>query len=257
MKKRIKIVISLFLIMSLCTTMCYARVGGGGSSGGGSSSGGSSSSSSSSSGSHSHAQSNSNSNPIVTIFQYIMFSIVAGFSAIVFRFRLKKAKRNSKKLMDLLDDKDAMWKYKKIQKQVETAYYKIQKAWGDQDMTQAKDWIEEEYYQTLQTKIEWMKIRNQKNVLKKISLLEAIPVSVQDDPDNTKDCVWYYIRGSMIDYTVDTTTNLIVEGKNAKTIFVEYWKFVRDEEAARWKLAQILQADEKDKIVFQEEIPKK
>ena len=116
MKKRIKIVISLFLIMSLCTTMCYARVGGGGSSGGGSSSGGSSSSSSSSSGSHSHAQSNSNSNPIVTIFQYIMFSIVAGFSAIVFRFRLKKAKRNSKKLMDLLDDKDAMWKYKKIQK---------------------------------------------------------------------------------------------------------------------------------------------
>lgn len=37
-------------------------------------------------------------------------------------------------------------------------------------------------------------------ILKKISLIDAIPISINDDEDDSKDYIWYYIKGSMVDY---------------------------------------------------------
>lgn len=243
MKKFIILLLVVIFILSTGVSHIYARAGGGssGSSGGGSSS---SSRSSSSSGTR-----RSRSNPISQIVNLIMFIVISGASAIAFRMRLLKAKINSKRIMNLLDNKDDAWKYKNIQKQVETSYFNIQKAWSNQDMSTAQKYMLKDLYDSFQTKLEWMKIKNQRNILKKISLLEAIPISIYDDQDDTKDSVWYFIKGSMIDYTIDTNTNLIIEGKDVKKQFIEYWKFVRQDKN-KWVLAQILQEDEKDKILF-------
>lgn len=252
MKKHIKILAIMILTIIIYTTVIYARAGGGssGGGGGGGSSGGGSSHTSTSH--HTTSNKRTKSNPIASLISYLLVLFLMSFSAILFRIKLLKAKRHSKQLMNLLDNRDDTWKYDTIQKQVKAAYFAIQKAWTKQDMSIAKDFMEEDLYENFRMKLEWMQIRNQRNILKKISLLEAIPVSVYDDKDDTKDYIWYLIKGSMIDYIIDINTNQIVEGKNRKDKFIEYWKFVRQEEG-KWILAQILQEDEKDKIIFQGE----
>lgn len=245
MKKILTILTIIMLIVSFNASYIYARAGGGGSSSG--SSGGSSS------GSPTHSGTNSNStssNPIARILNYIIFGFITFFSAILFRIKLMKAKRNSKKLMNLLDNKDDAWKYKNIQKQVEESYFVIQNAWTNQDMASAKDYMEKGLYENFNSKIEWMQLRNEKNVLKKISLKEAMPVSIYDDENDQKDFVWYYINGNMIDYTININTNELMKGNEFKKSFVEYWKYVRKEDT-KWVLAEILQEDEKDRIPFQ------
>lgn len=258
MKKYIVIIPIIIFTLVVGTTNIYARAGGGGSSGSssGSSSGGTSSSTTSvHSSTHHRNYSDSNSNPIIGFVNYIAFIFIAGFSAIIFRFKIMKAKRHSKQIMNLLDDKDEAWKYKNIQKQVKETYYIIQKAWTNQNMESAKEYMEESLYESFQTKLQWMEIKKQRNILKKISLIEAIPVSIYDDKDDKKDYIWYYIKGSMVDYIIDTETNLKIEGTNLKTRFVEYWKFTRKDNT-KWVLSEILQEDEGKQMIFQDEINK-
>lgn len=152
--------------------------------------------------------------------------------------------------MALLDDKDDAWKYDNILKEVETTYYIVENSWTNLDMTPAHSYMTEDLYEQFQLKLEWMQYRNQKNILKKIKLLEAIPVSIHDDEEDTKDHIWFFIKGSMIDYTIDTTTNLVISGSTKKSTFIEYWRFTRTNDK-KWVLGKILQEEEKDKIAFQ------
>lgn len=185
----------------------------------------------------------------------IVFTIFAVFSlfgtAIIFRFKLSKYAVNTKRLLNLLEKQDSVWKYKNIQKQVKETYFAVQKAWGCLDMTPAKEYMSDDLYEKFCTKIDWMIYRNEKNVLKRIKLIEAVPVSVYDDDDDNFDYVWFYISGSMIDYVIDTTTNLKKSGNTAPAIFGEYWQFVRKNNG-RWVLNKILQKDESDQIIFSE-----
>lgn len=54
----------------------------------------------------------------------------------------------------------------------------------------------------------------------------------------------------MVDYTIDTTTQLKLEGNTSATSFIEYWQFIRRENV--WVLNKILQKNETDKIPFNE-----
>lgn len=150
--------------------------------------------------------------------------------------------------MRLLDNKDHTWKYKTLQKRVVETYYNLQKAWTKQNLKIAKDYISPELYEMYEIRIEWMKMRNERNVLKKIKLKKAIPIHLYDDIDDSKDYVWYYVKGQMIDYTINTCTLEIVDGYNEKSTFVEYWKFGKNN--GKWVLKQIIQENEQDKIPF-------
>ena len=86
--------------------------------------------------------------------------------------------------------------------------------------------------------------------MENIQLLKSLPVAVHDDHDNSRDYIWFYIKGRMIDYTINTDTQLIIEGSSSPSSFVEYWKFVRKD--GRWVLNKILQKDEVDQIPFTE-----
>jgi len=249
MKKIILLVISLILVFNVSIYSVFARAGGG-SSGGSSSeehSSGSSSTSTSPKALHSNSRSDGSQDPLRMIIGNLTFCLVVLSPYIAINMKLKKSKLKNKNLMSKFEKLDSAWKYKDIEKQVIDAYFNIQNAWTKQDMKIAKPYITEDLYNNLNIKIEWMKVRNRKNILKKIKLIDPIPISVNDDEDNMKDNVWYYIEGSMIDYTIDTTTNKIIEGNKFKTRFVEYWKFVRNEKN-KWVLSKILQENEKDKI---------
>ena len=247
------LLVALILVAAIIPTFAIdvepvspLRAGGGSSFGGGGGGGGGGSSS----GSHgSHGGRTGRSNPLASLFIPIPILVAGLGSALTFRFRLSKYAKNTKKLLALLERKDSAWKFKHIQKQVKATYFAVQKAWTKCDMTPAKAFMSDELFESFQTKLKWMKMKKERNVLKKIKLIEAVPVSVYDDRDDTRDHVWFYIKGRMIDYTVNTETNLKTDGANLPQSFCEYWQFIR-KDGGVWVLNMILQEDEADNIAF-------
>ena len=220
------------------------RAGGGGGGGG---SGGGGSGGSSSDGT-SHAGTSRPPTLIETILQIILLPFLFFSSSILFFVKLTKRSRKSKKLMKQLMQSDNAWKFRDISATVKESFYAVQKAWANMDMSSASQYMSEDLCNSFQTKLSWMEYRNKKNILEDINLVQALPVAVHDDPDNSRDFIWFYIKGRMIDYTIDTTTQLKTEGKVSPATFVEYWRFVRKEDT--WVLNKILQKDEEDQIPF-------
>lgn len=223
-------------------TIMMMRAGGGGSSGG---------SSGSSSGSHSGSGYYST-RPVSLlgrILNYIIFLFLFFFTAIIFYVKVLRASINSKRLLKIMDDKDSTWNYKMMEKQVIQAFYSIQESWTNMDMTSSKEYMDDNLYEQFQMKLEWMKMGDKQNILKRIRLVDLKPISIHDDEEDDRDLVWFYIKGKMVDYTINTSTNEKIEGSNLSKSFVEFWKFVRKED--RWVLAKILQKEEADKIQFQ------
>ena len=194
-------------------------------------------------------------NVLLCILDYIVMLILlfatTFIGAVIFYFKIIRSSVNSKRYIKLICKKDITWKYKNIEKQVIDTFYMVQNAWTKMNMELAKEYMDDDLYELFRQKIEWMEIGNKQNILKKIRLVNLKPVSVFDDEDNSKDLIWFYIKGSMVDYTIDTETKEIIDGKNTifGVSFIEYWKFVR--KGDKWVLSKILQNDEKDKIIFQ------
>ena len=214
------------------------RAGGGSSSRSHSSSGGSSSR---------HYGSRGYSSPLSTIISAIIFIIIIFASTIILYFKVLRASFNSKRYLRLLDNKDSTFKYKNIEKRVIETFYIVEEAWTNNDISKAKDYMDNDLYENFKSKLEWMDINNRRNILKKIRLVNLKPVSVYDDNDDKKDLIWFYIKGKMIDYIVDTKTKSIVSGDTKNKSFVEFWKFVKNDDN-NWVLNEILQEDESKKI---------
>ncbi len=215
------------------------RAGGGSSSGSHSSSGGSSGSR--------HYGRRGYSSPLSNIISAIIFILIIFASTIILYFKVLRASFNSKRYLKLLDNKDITFKYKTIEKRVIETFYVVEEAWTNNDISNAKDYMDKDLYENFKSKLEWMDINNRRNILKKIRLVNLKPVSVYDDKDDNKDLIWFYIKGKMIDYIVDTKTKSIVSGDTKNKSFVEFWKFVKNENN-NWVLSEILQEDESKKI---------
>lgn len=225
----------------------YVLRAGGGSSGGGGGGGGGGGSSG---GSHSHGRGGSGSdNPFVLLMPLGAFLLITSAATVAYRLRLSKYARNTKKLLAMLERRDSAWKYKNIQRQVKTAYFAVQKAWTQMDLSISKAYMTHALTESFHTKLSWMQYQRRRNVLKKVKLSDAIPVALYDDPDDSKDFVWFYIKGRMIDYTIDTDTKAVVDGSTLPDSFEEYWQFTRTP-GGGWVLNQILQKDEAEQIPF-------
>ncbi len=185
-----------------------------------------------------------------SIIQFIMMPFVLFSSSIVFYVKLTKRSRKAKKLMKQMMQSDNAWKYKDISITVKDSFMAIQTAWSNMDMSPASQYLSDELCDSFQTKLNWMSYRNQKNILENIQLIQALPVAVHDDNDNSRDYIWFYIKGKMVDYIIDTNTQLKVSGNTSSTSFVEYWQFIRKED--KWVLNKILQKNESDQIPFTE-----
>ena len=220
------------------------RAGGGGSSGGSSGSG-------SSGGHHTPgARSYGTGGVISNILSAIIMVVLLFIGTIILYLKVLRSSFNSKRYMRMLDDKDITWDYKNVERQVIDAYYIIQEAWAEGNMRKAKDYMTKELYENFQSKLEWMEVKKRKNVLEKIRLVNVKPVSVHDDSDDKKDLIWFYIKGKMVDYMINTETLERVGGSMKATSFVEFWKFTKTKNN-RWVLSKILQQEEANKITFQ------
>ena len=252
------IIVFIFLFVNLSITVfanevntnfhsdiTILRAGGGGSSGGG---GGGSSGGGV--GHTTHSGSGRTPTLFETILEFVMFPIVIFSSTIVFYIKLTKWSRRSKKMMKQMMQSDSAWKFKDVSEMVNDSFYAIQTAWSDMDMTPAAQYMSAELFDSFQIKLNWMSFKNQKNILKNINLIKALPVAVYDDADNSRDYIWFYIKGRMVDYIINTETQMRESGSTSAASFEEYWQFVRRDD--RWVLNQILQKNESGQIPFNE-----
>ncbi len=256
--KKLICVITLLILISPVVVMAeqyssenehviYILRAGGGSGGGSGGSGGSGSSS------HGHG-SNSGSydnNPISYILNLIIFLVITFIGSIIFYIKVLRSAINSKRYLKLLSKKDISWKYKNIEKQAITTFYSVQDSWTNMNMEPSKEYMSKKLYDSFVIKLNFMEVNNKRNVLKMINLIDIKPVSIYDDEDDEKDFVWFYIKGFMVDYTINTETKEKIDGTEFPTSFIEFWEFTRKGKD-KWVLSKIKQKDEADTIVFQQ-----
>lgn len=117
-------------------------------------------------------------------------------------------------------------------KYVENAYFVIQECWRLLDPSYAEKYLSKSLAQSWTTKLEWMKVKHEKPIQKRVQLLSVTPVSVWDDEGEEDASIVYLIHGRMIGYYINTDTLEVVRGKKIPESFYEYWTFIRED--GRW-----------------------
>ena len=201
-------VVAILLILVIPLDEVSARAGGGGGGGGGGIGGG-------------------GGGGRVGIIAILLLPLFFIYSAII-TYLVAKRNKESKSLLDQLAKKDSSWSLDKIRSQIKISFFKIQEAWMERDQDIAKDFMSEKLYQKHKAQTDEMILKNRKNILEGIKLRELKIVEVADYEDDSRDRIWVYIKGSMIDYAIDTTNNKVVSGDpNEAEHFCELWKYVR------------------------------
>ncbi|MBD5644162.1 Tim44 domain-containing protein [Clostridium botulinum] len=238
----------IIFIFNLSMTVS-ARSGGGHSSGGGhGSSSGHGSGSHGSRGSSSrgyYESSESNVGDLIEILIVPLFIILIWKrDAIICRPKISRKSKEAEKIIRRLKNVDISYSKDMLQNRVEKTYFKMQEAWTSLNLEISKEYMSEDIYKLHNSKLAWMEIRNQRNVLKSIKLLNTKPVGLEHYKDNSKDFIWFYIHGAMIDYTIDEITTQVVDGNTRNSSFIEYWKFIKKNDS--WVVDLIMQEDEVD-----------
>ncbi len=185
---------------------------------------------------------------LIEVVFYVFFVIVGLFSIVAFYFKFIRSYIQVRRFIKQTSKSDNAWKFENILSDVREAYFSVQNAWTNMDMSTAKDHMEESLLADFQLKLDDMERVRERNVLEKIKLIKVVPVFVYDNENNENDFVWFYIKGCMIDYTINTDTQKKVSGTKHKERFVEYWRFVRRED--KWVLSKILQSFQAGEILF-------
>ena len=149
------------------------------------------------------------------------------YSAIV-THQVRKKSQACKELPARLEKLDPAWDIDAIRHRINEVFFKVQQAWMARDQNLAKDCMSDAIFQKHKLQTDHLIEEHRKNMLENINLTQVDTVDVEDFVDNRKDRFWAHIEGSMIDYTIDDTSNRVVSGNNTKAeSFAELWKSVR------------------------------
>ena len=245
-KKRVLVVLFCIVFLMQCSTLAFARAGGGGSS----SSGGGGTAVSSSSNTRRGYYGGSGVRG--SLIEYIIGSLLIPSVVYVIRrgnvlvIKVKTTGKyiKTKRIILNLKRKNNIYSKKDLNRNVENIYFDLQEAWTNMDYTHVKEYMSEDLYIMHKVKLGWMAVNKQQNILQKIKLLSAKPIGIQHYLDSYKDVVWFYIKGSMIDYIINSETKEVIDGSTWPKRFIEYWRFVRKD--GRWVIDKISQIDEID-----------
>lgn len=120
-----------------------------------------------------------------------------------------------------------IYSLEQLKERVEEVYFSVQNAWCNRDMTFSKEQMSLQLYNEYSGRVNEMINEDEENVLEEIELLDVKLESVCTDIMNP--FIVVKIKGSMIDYWQVYSTKIVKKGRvNKKTKFVEYWKFVVD-----------------------------
>ena len=170
------------------------------------------------------------------IINLILLPIVLIYSAIL-THKVRKKNRECLALLEKLERSDPAWDIARLKHRVALVYFKVQEAWQARDQNIAKSYMSPALFDQHKVQTDQMIARHEKNLLEKINLIETDLVDVEDFTDNERDQFWVYLKGSMIDYTVNDLTNERISGKQEVEEFTELWKFIRS--GNNWVLDEI------------------
>jgi predicted lipid-binding transport protein (Tim44 family) len=120
-------------------------------------------------------------------------------------------------------------------------FFRIQAAWTARDMGAVRDVLTPEMYETLQKECERLRAEQRINRLENIAV-RAVQVT-EAWQESGQDFITAHFLASLLDYTVDETTNQVIAGSRTEPVkFEEYWTFVRPVGPNVWKLSSIQQA---------------
>lgn len=157
-----------------------------------------------------------------------VWPVVLIYSALLTHLVRKKS-QESKALLSQLYALDSAWDLNKIKARIEVAFFKIQEAWMQRDQDLASEYMSERLYQKHKVQTDQMIAENRKNILEGIDLIEAEIVQIADFKDDSRDSIWVYIKGSMIDYIVNSETREVISGDEVRdSTFKELWKLVKN-----------------------------
>jgi hypothetical protein len=165
-----------------------------------------------------------------------MLPILLIYSALV-TYQVRKKGKACNDLLARLEKQDPAWDPDSIKHRVEQVFFKVQQAWMARDQNLAKDCMSSAIFEKHKLQTDQMIAQHRKNMLENINLAESDIVDVEDFSDNKKDKFWVYLKGSMIDYTIDDTSNRLVSGSRSGEKFTELWKFIRSGDS--WFLDEI------------------
>ena len=142
-----------------------------------------------------------------------------------------------------------------MEKEITNAYFAIQKAWAQGDMTPAKSYMTQRLFENHQQKLEKMAKSNKKNICEDIQLLSITPISFNQN--NELGRLRVKIKVSMIDYTIkipkeNASNNFLSKAwrqtrqkignfsskKYKQKPFEEYWTFIKNSQG-NWQLDAI------------------
>ena len=113
----------------------------------------------------------------------------------------------------------------------------VQSAWTTQDLESLRDRVTPEMYDVLQAQSDQLRNTHRVNRADEIEITAEITEAWQE---SGRDYVTAYIGGSIVDYTVDETSDRIVDGSKAIHRKVdEFWTFTRPAGLNPWMLSAI------------------
>ncbi len=151
------------------------------------------------------------------------------------------AERDREQGLDHIRQFDPSFDEAKFQELAMDAFFKIQGAWANRDISLVRPLLTEEMYQALQEDVEHLK------EAKKINHLENIAVRAVDITEawqeSGADYITVRILASMLDYNVDENSGQVAEGSKSEPVtFEEYWTFGRPVGSDNpWQLSAIQQ----------------
>lgn len=248
-KKYIISAIAAFLIITSTFVTAAARGGGGssggsGGSGGGSGGGGSSSSYSRDYYGDTNRRSRKTSNPLSVLLFAGIIVINRKRKRIICYFNLFSIRYKVRAGINTIKSKESNYVYNNLMQNINEAYFNLQEAWTKRDIRICEHNLTKDLYSYYKSKLEWMVVKHELNVLVNVRLLQAVPVSVKHYRDYNMDEIWVFIKGRMKDYTLNEITAEVIDGSKQNKSFIEFWQFKVNND--RWVLNKILQEDEFD-----------
>jgi len=120
-------------------------------------------------------------------------------------------------------------------------FFKIEAAWMARDMGSVRDLMSSEMYENMQTECDRLRAARRLNRLENIAV-RSVQVT-EAWQESGQDFVTVHLLASLLDYTVEETSNQVLEGSRTEPVkFEEYWTFTRPVGAHPWQLSAIQQA---------------
>ncbi|MEF9935030.1 MAG: Tim44-like domain-containing protein [Clostridium sp.] len=150
---------------------------------------------------------------------------------------------NPSNVIGIASNEGSSWRHDDLKNRASDVFYGYATGWMNRDLNFSREYLSERYFEEVNSKLQWMSVRGEVNILKDYKLLNLTPVSVVDRPGDNDDVVWILVEASSIDYTINEKTNQVIDGdQRYPNSYSEYWRFIK--ERGNWVLDDIRQIHE-------------